>query len=279
MSSARSTPSRLSPQLNLLEPAVRGLILDIDGVLWKEAEPIGDLAAVFRTISAMGLAVTVATNNAMRTVEEYRLKLHGFGVDLEPRQIITSAEATADTLAAAIPRGGTLFVVGEHGLIDALRRRGFDVVTDPNAEDDFAAVVAGIDHEFSYPKLQKAATLIRGGALFYGTNPDRTFPTPTGLVPGAGAVLAAIASAADKEPIVVGKPSPLLFEIAAERMHLDVESLLVVGDRLETDIAGGRAFGARTALVLSGVSTLDQARAWRPSPTLVVPSLSDLVGV
>ncbi|MFH1184554.1 MAG: HAD-IIA family hydrolase [Chloroflexota bacterium] len=279
MSRTRSTTSRLSLQLDLLDPPVRGLILDVDGVLWKDAEPIGDLAAVFGAISAMGLIVTVATNNAMGTVDEYRLKLHGFGVDLEPWQIITSAEATADALAVAFPQGGSLFVVGERGLIEALRGRGFEVVTDASAERQYAAVVAGIDRELTYLKLQKAATLVREGAPFYGTNPDRTFPTPTGLVPGAGAVLAAIASAAGKEPIVVGKPSPLLFQIAAGRMQLSIESLLIVGDRLETDVAGGQAFGARTALVLSGVSTEDQARAWRPSPTLVAPSLSDLVGV
>ena len=260
-------------------PPVQGLILDVDGVLWKGAEPIGDLAAAFGAMSAVGLVVTVATNNAMQTVEEYRLKLHGFGVDLEPWQIITAGEATADTLVAAIPKGAALFVVGERGLREALHERGFEVVVDPTVDRKYAAVVAGIDHELSYMKLQKAATLIREGALFYGTNPDKTFPTSMGLAPGAGAVLAAIASAADKQPIVVGKPSPLLFEIAARRMRIAVENLLVVGDRLETDIAGGQAFGARTALVLSGVSTAEQARDWLPSPTLVVSSLSDLVGV
>lgn len=279
MSPHRSSASGELVGLGLLEARVRGLILDVDGVLWKDSQPIGDLAAIFAAISAMQLRVTIATNNAMKTVDEYRAKLRGFGVVLEPWQIITSAEATADTLAAAFPNRGALFVVGEQGLVQALDRRGFEVLTDARADGTFAAVVAGIDRELSYPKLQKAATLIRDGAPFYGTNPDATFPTPDGLVPGAGSVLAAIATASDRQPIVVGKPAPLLFEIAARRMELTPDSLLVVGDRLETDVKGGQAFGARTALVLSGVSTPEQARAWRPAPTLIVPSLSALIGV
>jgi len=279
VSPSRSTASGEKLQLELLEPPVRGLILDMDGVLWKEAEPIGDLASVFAAISTRGFSVTIATNNAMKTVDEYRLKLHGFGVDLEPWQIITSAEATADTLATAFPERGVLFVVGERGLVQALQSRGFEVVTDAKFDRAYAAVVTGLDRELSYLKLQKAATLVREGAPFYGTNPDPTFPTPAGLVPGAGALLAAIVSASGREPIVIGKPSPLLLEIATGRMGLAPESVLIVGDRLETDVAGGQAFGARTALVLSGVSTREQAGAWRPAPTLVAPSLGALIGV
>ena len=248
-------------------------------MLWKDSEPIGDLAAAFAAIRALGLRVSIATNNAMSSVEEYRLKLRGFGVELDPAQIITTAEATADTLLAAFPERGALYVVGESGVMRALAERGFEVLTDPAGEADFVAVVAGIDREFSYAQLEKASALIRAGAPFYGTNPDPTFPTPAGLVPGAGAVLAAIATAAGCQPIVVGKPSPLLFAMAAKRMQLTAPDLLVVGDRLETDIRGGQAFGARTALVLSGVSRQADADAWKPAPTLVAPTLSDLLGV
>jgi 4-nitrophenyl phosphatase len=261
-----------------LEPPVQGLILDGDGVLWRESEPIGDLAAVFQAISRMQLAVTIATNNAMNTVDEYLVKLRGLGVALEPWQIVTAGEATADTLASEFPRRGSVFVVGEHGLRHALRERGFDVRVDSVLPLEFVAVIAGIDQEFSYAKLQSASTLVRAGIPFYGTNPDPTFPTPHGLVPGAGAILAAIAAASGRQPAVVGKPSPLLFQIAARRMKLGAENLLVVGDRLETDIAGGQAFGARTALVLSGVSTEEQAAAWRPPPTIVASDLGDILG-
>jgi 4-nitrophenyl phosphatase len=265
-------------RLQDLEPPVRGLILDGDGVLWKDAEPIGDLAAIFAVISRMHLAVTVATNNAMKTVDEYLIKLRGFGVTVEPWQIVTAGDAAADTLASAFPRRGALFVVGEHGLRQALRERGFEVVVDPVRRGEVVAVVVGLDQDFNYEKLERASTLVRAGAPFFGTNPDLTYPTPRGLVPGAGAILAAVAAAAGRQPTVVGKPSPLLFQTAAGRMQLGADSLLVVGDRLETDIAGGQAFGARTALVLSGVSTSAQAAVWTPSPTLVAASLGQLLG-
>jgi len=262
--------------LDLLEPPIRGLILDMDGVLWKETQPIGDLAVVFAAISRRKLAVTVATNNAMKTVAQCRAKLNGFGVDLEPSQIITSAEATADTLAGAFS-GGSVFVVGERGLLQALEERGFEAVTDPKTDRSYVAVVVGLDRALTYLSLQKAATLVRAGAPFFATNPDKTFPTPEGLVPGAGAVLAAIAAASGSLPTVIGKPSPLLFQIAATRMQLAPESILVVGDRLETDVAGGQAFGARTALVLTGVSSEAEAQAWTPPPTMVAPSLGALL--
>jgi 4-nitrophenyl phosphatase len=272
------TPSSGRSRLDDLEPPVRGLILDGDGVLWKDSEPIGDLAAVFRLISRRQLTATVATNNAMMTVDEYLTKLRDFGVALDAWQIVTAGEATADTLASAFPQRGPVFVVGEHGLRRALRERGFEVAVDPGLDRAFVAVIAGIDQDFTYAKLQRASSLIRAGVPFYGTNPDPTFPTPRGLVPGAGAVLAAIAAASGREPTIVGKPAPLLFRTAAGRMQLSAESLLVVGDRLETDIAGGQAFGARTALVLSGVSTSQQAANWSPSPTLIASSLEQLLG-
>ncbi|HSR20732.1 MAG TPA: HAD-IIA family hydrolase [Anaerolineales bacterium] len=264
--------------LDALDPPVRGLILDVDGVLWKDAQQIGDLASAFAAIAARQLGVSIATNNAMNRVEDYLLKLRGFGVQIDAWQVVTSAEATADTLAQTLPDRGGVFVVGERGLIEALQSRGFEVVTDPSADRRYAAVVAGLDRDLTYAKLRKASTLVRSGLPFYGTNPDETFPTPSGLIPGAGAVLAGISAAAGVPPTVVGKPSSLLFEIAARRMKLLPEELLIVGDRLETDIQGGQAFGTRCALVLSGVSTREQAAAWKPAPTIIAASLSELLG-
>jgi 4-nitrophenyl phosphatase len=266
-------------KLEQLKPTIRGLILDVDGVLWRDSQPIGDLRANFAEIARRQLKVSIATNNAMKSVDEYLAQFRSLGVTIEPSHIVTSADATADVLRRDLPKGSALFAIGEHGLFQALEDRGFATVGDPAANQPFAAVVVGLDRSFSYSKLHKAAALVRAGAPFYGTNSDATFPTAEGLVPGAGAVLAAIASASGKQPLVVGKPSPLLFETAAERIGLSAAELLVVGDRLETDIAGGQAFGARTALVLSGVSNAEQAHAWHPSPTLIELSLATLLGV
>jgi 4-nitrophenyl phosphatase len=262
--------------LQQLSPAVHGLILDMDGVLWKDMAPIGDLPDTFGRIRAAGLKVTLATNNATMTVDQYLEKLAGFGVVLQAEQIVTSAHGTAAALQKAFPEKGAVYVVGENGVQQAVCDAGFVTITDPDDDTPVVAVVAGLDRSLSYAKLQRAMWHVRAGAHFYGTNPDVTFPTPAGLVPGAGSIVAAIQAAAGVQPTVIGKPSPFMFTLCAERMRLDMREILAVGDRLETDIAGGQAVGARTALVLSGVSTIEQAERWMPHPTLIIPSLAAL---
>jgi 4-nitrophenyl phosphatase len=191
---------------------------------------------------------------------------------------VTSSQSVAATLAREFPDRGVVFVVGESGVISALRASGFKTITDPWDDAAVLAVVAGIDRSLTYLKLQRALTHIRAGARFYGTNPDTTFPTPAGLVPGAGSIIAALKAASGIDPVIIGKPAPYMFQLSAEQMRLAMPQILVVGDRLETDIAGGQAVGARTALVLSGVSSAAAAAAWRPAPDLVVPDLASLVG-
>jgi 4-nitrophenyl phosphatase len=264
--------------LEQLTPAVRGVVLDMDGVLWKDTSPIGDLSRIFGRMQALGLKVVLATNNATMTVDQYLKKLAGFGVALEAWQIITSSHGVAAALLKDFPDKGAVYVVGENGVITALCDAGFVTITDPADATPVVAVVGGMDRGLSYDKLRRAMTAIRGGARFYGTNPDATFPTPAGLVPGAGSVLAAIQTAGGVAPIVIGKPSPYMFHLAAERMQLPMQDILVVGDRLETDIAGGQAVKARTAAVLSGVCTPEQAAAWKPQPDIIAADLATLVG-
>lgn len=261
-----------------LSPSVRGLILDMDGVLWKDDSPIGDLAGIFVGLRSRGLSVVLATNNATMTVEEYLAKLARFGVRLEPFQIVTSAHGTAATLLKDFPEKGPVYVIGETGVTSAICEAGFSAITDPSDATPVLAVVVGLDRELSYDKLRRAMSHIRAGARFYGTNPDVTFPTPAGLVPGAGSILAALQCASGAEPIIIGKPSPFMFRLCAERMGLQMNEILVVGDRLETDVAGAQAVGARAGLVLSGVSTVEQADRWKPKPDLIAPDLADMVG-
>jgi len=264
--------------LEQLSPLVKGVVLDMDGVLWKDTAPIGDLAASFGRMHASGLKVMLATNNGTMTVDQYLKKLASFGVHLDGSQIITSANALAAILSKVYPNRGTVYVVGEEGVVAALCEAGFSAITDPDDETPAVAVAAGLDRYLSYGKLRRAMFNIRAGASFYGTNPDPTFPTPLGPVPGAGSVLSAIQTASATNPIVIGKPSPYMFSLCAERMQLAMKEILVVGDRLETDIAGAQAVGARTALVLSGISARTQADQWVPKPDLVARDLTELVG-
>lgn len=243
----------------------------MDGVLWRGNQPLIDFPEIFQKIRDLNLDVILATNNSTQSRESFLRKIAQYGVTLAPRQVINSALAATYLLKEHFPEGGRVYVVGESGLVSSLEEQGFII-----AKDHVVAVVAGIDRQLTYEKIATAMRLIRGGAPFYGTNPDRTYPMPDGLIPGAGTILAAIEAATDVKPIIVGKPEPVMLEMALTRMGLTPEQVLVVGDRLDTDIAGGQAIGCRTALVLSGVTTAEEARKWSPAPDIICNRLSDL---
>jgi 4-nitrophenyl phosphatase len=251
---------------------IKGLILDMDGVLWRDKQPVGDLPAIFSRISSLRLKCVLATNNSTMTREQYLDKLGQFGVRLEPWQIVTSSIAAALYLAQRFPDGGAVYIVGENGLEQALKEKNFTL-----SEEKALAVLVGMDRQLTYQKLKIAVQLIRGGSLFIATNTDRTFPISDGVAPGAGALVAAIETAADVKPVVVGKPSPTLYEIALANMGIKPEETLVVGDRLETDITGGKKLGCRTALVLSGVTSEDQVRNGPLRPDFVTADLASIV--
>ncbi len=259
--------------MNKFNPSkLRALILDMDGVLWRGDELIADLPPVFAEIKRLGLSVIMATNSSTRTPANYVEKLQSHGVELENWQVINSAEATAQYMRGIYPEGGSIYAVGESGLVESLEAMGFKI-----DDEDVLAVVAGMDRQLDYAKIDRAAALIRSGAKFIGTNPDRTFPTPNGLIPGAGISLAAIEAASYVSPIIIGKPKPIIFEIALERLGVKPEQALMVGDRLETDIAGGQNAGCPVALVLSGVTSLEEGKAWKPQVDLIADDLSALL--
>jgi 4-nitrophenyl phosphatase len=162
------------------------------------------------------------------------------------------------------PAGATVYVIGEDGLHEASRERGLTLVDERAQQAEF--VVVGWDRTLTWDKLRQACLLIRRGAHFVGTNPDRTYPTPEGLVPGNGATLAALEAATDVAPVIVGKPEPLLYRVALERLGTLPAETAALGDRLETDILGGVRAGTRTILVLSGVTTPAQLAASELQP-------------
>jgi 4-nitrophenyl phosphatase len=251
---------------------IQALILDMDGVLWRSTQAIGDLPSIFADIKRLNLKVVLATNNATKSVQQFLDKLDSFGVKLEPWQIINSAQATAHHLKQEHPNGGPVYVVGESGLVEILQENNFFV-----SDENPIAVIVAMDTGINYEKLRKATLLIRSGVPFIGTNPDRTFPTPEGQVPGAGSFLAIIEAATDIKPTVIGKPNPAMYQFALERLGTKPEETLIVGDRLETDIAGSQRLGSPCALVLSGVTSEESAWAWSPSPDLIAYSLTNII--
>jgi 4-nitrophenyl phosphatase len=244
----------------------------MDGVLWREEQAIGDLPWIFNKIKEHHWQVSLATNNASRSPAQHLEKLHRFGIDLRIDQVVTSGEATANYLRQRFPNGGNVYVVGENGLEKTLAAYGFT-----NREEDVLAVISSFDRQLTYDKLKRAALLVRAGTPLIATNADLTFPMPEGQVPGAGAILAAIVAATQVQPTIIGKPEPDMYRLAIARMQVSEEATLVVGDRLETDIVGGQKIGCKTALVLSGVSSRQDAEKWQPSPDWVTEDLTALI--
>lgn len=251
---------------------IHALILDMDGVIWRKDQPIGDLVAIFEMISKLDMKYVFATNNSTKSVNTYLNLLSSFGIQAAKDQIVTSATATAQYLKQKFPSGENIYVVGEAGLENTLGDYGFKVET-----DQAVAVVVGMDQSLTYEKLRVATLLIRKGVPFIGTNPDLTFPSPEGLVPGAGSMLAAIQAATDVQPEIIGKPQPTMFLQALDYLEEESENVLVIGDRLETDIAGGQAAGCQTGLVLTGVSTREMGESWRPEVDYIAEDLRQLV--
>ena len=253
-------------------PGLKAIILDMDGVIWRGDQPIGDLRMIFSEFQRRGYRTVLATNNATLSDEQYLVKLSRFGVVLEEWQIISSPDVAANYLQRKYPAGGPVFVVGEAGMINTLGKYGFY-----QASQDVLAVVVGLDRQVTYDKLARATLLIRSGAIFVGTNSDRTLPMPEGLLPGAGSILAALEAATDVRPVVVGKPEPEMYLYALERLKTSPEETLIVGDRLDTDITGAQKIGCHTALLLSGVADETDARNWRPAPDIIATDLTGLL--
>lgn len=251
---------------------IKSLILDMDGVIWRGEQPIGDLLSTFNEFQNKDLKIVFATNNSTLSVEEYINKLENFGVTIESWQIVTSATATAEYLRKNKPEGGLVFVIGENGLKSALKENNFS-----HAEENVSTVVVGLDREVNYKKLLRGSLLIQNGAEFLGTNPDLTLPTPEGFAPGAGAIISALEAATSVKAKIIGKPQPTMFIQALERLKSTPEETLVIGDRIETDIAGGQAAGCRTALVLTGATNQETAVTWTSLPDLILPDLSALI--
>ena len=231
---------------------LRQLLIDMDGVLWRGDRPMPGLRNFFSLLRTRGIGLVLVTNNASKTSESYRERLASYGIETSADEVLTSAQATAGYLAERSEPGTPVFVIGEEGLQRAVTERGFRIVSD---DEQPAYVVVGWDRYLTYDKLAKATLYIHAGATFIGTNPDRTWPSERGLLPGAGAILAAVEAATGIAPTVIGKPSPLMLEIAMHRMHAKPEATAMLGDRLETDILAGLNAGVTTILVLSGVTT------------------------
>lgn len=253
---------------DLIEP-YSAILLDLDGTLYRGDRRIDGAPEAVNRIRASGRFPVFLTNNSSRSRDEIARKLQGMGIEATPDEVVSSAVATARTLAK---RGiVTAFGACGRGLVDEMRAAGIDVLEDdPDAAE---VVVVGFDPETTYAKLRRACLLVQHGAVLVASNTDVAFPAQDGLWPGAGALLSVITQTTGVEAEVIGKPQAPLFETALQ--IAGGGNPLVVGDRIDTDIAGADALGWDSLLVLTGI-TSSLAKDDRIRPTWVA---SDVMGL
>ncbi|NEU56068.1 HAD-IIA family hydrolase [Halorussus sp. MSC15.2] len=251
---------------------IRSVVLDVDGTLVRGDEPVpGAIEAVDR-LRERGLDLLLLSNNPTRPPADYADWLAGLGFAVGPGDVVTCGSLTADYVAAEYPDSPT-YLLGEAGLREMLTARGVPLVADPDAAE---VVVASIDRDFTYDRLRDALWAL-DGAAFVATDPDRTIPAADRPVPGSGPIVAAVAEAANRDPdAMLGKPGRTAAEAVESRVAGRGPECLVVGDRLDTDIALGERAGLTTALVLSGVSTRADAERSDVAPDHVLDSVADV---
>ena len=232
------------------------LIIDMDGVLYRGDQPMPLLREFFDFLRERSIPFILATNNSTRTPQEYVDKLVRMGVTVSPDEILHSGQATARFLANAYPSGTRIHVFGMAALKQALVDEGF-VLTDENVQ----VVVASMDREVNFEKLKRATILIRRGARFIATNLDPTYVSEEGLIPGTGTMIVALETASGTKAQAIGKPEPTMYQLAMEQMDARPETTATIGDRVDTDILGGKRAGLVTICVLSGSSNRAEAEA------------------
>ncbi|WP_435358174.1 HAD-IIA family hydrolase [Haloarchaeobius sp. DFWS5] len=251
-----------------------GAILDVDGTVLRGADPIPGAAEAITKLRDRGCAVVFVTNNPTVGPAVVAERLRAAGIDADPREVLTSGGVTADFLADDRP-DDDLFVVGEVGLREQLSARDLSLTDDYAAAD---TLVASIDREFTYDRLKTALWSLADESVgFVGTDPDRVIPTADGLVPGSGAIINAVADVAGREPeAVLGKPHEVTRAAALDRLGVDSAQCVVVGDRLDTDVALATGTDMTTVLTLTGVSDRTTVEASEFVPDHVVSSLADV---
>lgn len=258
---------------------IRGLIIDMDGVLWHGDRPQEGLAQFFQTLRALKIPFVLATNNASLTAEQYVAKLAKLHVNIDLKEVLTSGMATALFLAKRYDAKAThVYVIGAVGAWQPLQDQGFSVVNPDGegAEKTAQLVVCGLDKKLSWDKLCVAALNIQAGAEFYATNGDVTLPTERGFLPGNGATLAALTAATGIKPIIIGKPEPIIYQQALALLAVEPDGVIAIGDRLNTDILGAVNTGIRSVLLLSGISSASEIAELDYEPTWVMQDIQEL---
>lgn len=250
---------------------IEAWLTDMDGVLIREGEAIPGATEFIGALTSKDVPFLVLTNNSIYTPRDLAAKLRHQGLDIPEDRIWTSALATAVFLNDQMP-GASAYVMGEAGLTTALHEAG---LTMTSMDPDY--VVLGETRTYSFDAITQAIRLINNGSRFICTNPDATGPSPEGPLPATGAVAAMITKATGIKPYYVGKPNPMMFRSALNRIDAHSESTAMVGDRMNTDVVAGMEAGMRTYLVLTGSTTREEVNTFPFRPTAIMDSIADLI--
>ena len=255
-------------------------LFDGDGVLYKQSNLLPGAVELINYLQSSGRKVALITNNTTKTTKQYVQKLAEMGLEIPESSIITAAYVTVDRLAPV----DSAFVLGADGILDACMQKRIRVVDGFKSDDVPDVVLVGMDIHLTYERLANAALCIQAGGRFIGTNPDKSFPGENGILPGAGAVIAAVAATVGKDPeMIVGKPSPYMFEAALSVLGAEPSQAIMIGDRFETDIVGAHNAGIPSVLVRTGIGAgysieeLDRIALDERGPYLIADSLVDLL--
>jgi len=250
---------------------IESWLMDMDGVLVREEHAVPGADRFLASLTEQGTPFLLLTNNSIYTRRDLAARLRASGLDVPEESIWTSALATARFLEDQRP-GGSAFVIGEAGLTTALHDAGYTLT---DRDPDY--VVLGETRTYSFERITRAIRLITAGARFIATNPDTTGPTPDGPLPATGSVAALISRATGVEPYYVGKPNPLMMRSALNALDAHSETTAMIGDRMDTDIVSGLEAGLETILVLTGLTTREEAEAHPYRASRIVESVADLV--
>jgi NagD protein len=251
---------------------IRSWLMDMDGVLVHEEHAIPGADEFIARLRSLGMPFMVLTNNSIYTRRDLAARLRTSGIEVPEEAIWTSALATARFLEDQRP-GGSAFVIGEAGLTTALHSGGYTLT---ERSPDY--VVLGETRTYSFERITQSIRLIEGGARFIATNPDATGPTVHGPLPATGSVAALISHATGVEPYFIGKPNPLMMRSALNAIDAHSETAAMIGDRMDTDVVSGLEAGMETILVLSGLTTRDEAERHPYRASRIVESIADLLG-
>ncbi|MBV8431668.1 MAG: HAD family hydrolase [Solirubrobacterales bacterium] len=249
----------------------RSWLMDIDGVLVREEQAVPGADRFVARLRELEIPFLLLTNNSIYTRRDLAARLRVSGIEVPEEAIWTSALTTARFLESQRP-GGTAFVIGEAGLTTALHSAGYTMT---EVSPDY--VVLGETRTYSFERITRAIRLISAGARFIATNPDTTGPTPEGPLPATGSVAALISRATGHEPYFVGKPNPLMMRSALNAIDAHSESSAMIGDRMDTDVVSGLEAGMETILVLSGLTTREQAERFPYRASRIIDSVADLI--